>query len=143
MTCEWDYDGDGVPDPPSVHAGMYFAWRSAFVAMIRQILGDEAIILANSAGAVSDPSLSGLTIEMEACTGGRAGIQHCADALEGQKVATEAAGRTAISVLWMTHSSSMSAPEQCKQVAALQEQYPWTQAGTDFFDGSHVVCPPR
>ena len=34
----------------------------------------------------------------------------------------------------------MNATEQCRNVAALQKQYPWTQAGTDFFDGSHVVC---
>jgi hypothetical protein len=47
-----------------VAQGMYWAWRSAFVAQLRQILGEKAIILANSAGAVSDPSLSGITIEM-------------------------------------------------------------------------------
>ena len=29
---------------------------------------------------------------------------------------------------------------QCQTVADLQQQYPWVQAGTDFFDGSHVVC---
>ena len=49
--------------------GMYWAWRPAFVAEVRKILGDDAVILANSAGAVSDPSLSGITIEMESCVG--------------------------------------------------------------------------
>ena len=49
--------------------GMYWAWRSAFVAQVRKILGEDAIILANSGGAVSDPSLSGITIEMESCVG--------------------------------------------------------------------------
>ena len=36
---------------------------------VRKILGEDAIILANSGGAVSDPSLSGITIEMESCVG--------------------------------------------------------------------------
>jgi hypothetical protein len=48
---------------------MYWAWRPAFVAEVRKILGEDAVILANSAGAVSDPSLSGITIEMESCVG--------------------------------------------------------------------------
>ena len=30
--------------------------------------------------------------------------------------------------------------EQCAAVAALQKAYPWVQAGTDFFDGSQIVC---
>ena len=38
---------------------------------------------------------------------------------------------------------AMPAAQQCKEVAALQAQYPWVQAGTDFFDGSHVVCWAR
>jgi hypothetical protein len=54
---------------PSRVQGMYWAWRPAFVAEVRKILGDDAVILANSAGAVSDPSLSGITIEMESCVG--------------------------------------------------------------------------
>ena len=140
LTCEYDYDGDGEADSPTEHAGMYWAWRSAFVAALRQRMGEKALIFANSAGAVSDPSLSGVTIEMESCTGGKAGVQHCSDALEGQRAATLAAGREAVSVLWMTHSESMSAAQQCQTVADLQQQYPWVQAGTDFFDGSHVVC---
>ena len=124
-----------------VAQGMYWAWRSAFVAQLRQILGEKAIILANSAGAVSDPSLSGITIEMESCVGGAPALQHCADALEGQRAATIAAGRKPVSALWLTHSEAMSAAQQCADVAALQQKYPWVTAGTDFFDGSHVVCP--
>ena len=84
--------------------------------------------------------MAGITIEMESCTGGASGIHHCSDALEGQRAATLAAGREPVSVLWMTHSESMSAAQQCTKVASLQELYPWVQAGTDFFDGSHVLC---
>eukprot|EP00966_Prymnesium_polylepis_P051318 1187721-Prymnesium_polylepis.2 len=40
----------------------------------------------------------------------------------------------------MTHSNTIPAAEQCKLVAELQRKYPWVQAGTDFFDGSHVTC---
>ena len=116
LTCEYDYDGDGEADTPTEHAGMYWAWRSAFVAALRQRLGEKALIFANSAGAVSDPSLSGVTIEMESCTGGEAGVQHCSDALEGQRAATLAAGREALSVLWMTHSESMSAAQQVRRI---------------------------
>jgi hypothetical protein len=140
ITCEYDFDGDGVPELDTERATEYWAWRSAFVAMIRKILGPQAVVLANSAGAVSDPSLSGLTIEMESCTGGEVGIKNCASALNGQRAASVAAGREPLSVLWMTHSGSMDAAEQCAKVVALQKQYPWVQAGTDFFDGSHIVC---
>lgn len=56
--------------------GKYWSWRSAFVAQLRKILGDDAVILANSAGAVSDPSLSGITIEMESCVGASSKLIH-------------------------------------------------------------------
>jgi hypothetical protein len=73
--------------------------------------------------------------------GGPSGVEHCADALEGQRAATEAAGRTPLSVLWMTHSEAMPVATQCDDVAKLQAKYSWVQAGTDFFDGSHITCP--
>ena len=56
------------------------------------------------------------------------------------QVATTAAGREPVSVLWLTHAESMTPAEQCAQVYKLQQLYPWVQAGTDFFDGSHIVC---
>ena len=34
----------------------------------------------------------------------------------------------------------MPAEEQCVQVARMQQMMSWVQAGTDFFDGSHIVC---
>ena len=77
---------------------------------------------------------------VQACVGVRGGSRKCSDALNAQKAASEAAAIKPISVLWLTHSEAMPAEKQCKVVAALQAQYPWVQAGTDFFDGSHVVC---
>lgn len=136
----YDIDGDGRPETPSEIYGSYFAWGPAFLAMMRRRLGRDAIILANSAGSLSDASLSGVTIEMEACTAKHGGARKCSDALHGQHTATAAAGGTPVSVLWLTHSNSMPAAQQCKLMESLQAQYPYVQAGTDFFDGSHVVC---
>ena len=65
-----------VPHPYLRVQGMYWAWRPAFVAELRKNLGEDAVILANSAGAVSDPSLSGITIEMESCVGRRSAEIH-------------------------------------------------------------------
>jgi hypothetical protein len=135
----YDIDGDGVADSPEEIYASYFAWAPAFMARMRAKFGPSGVVLANSAGSISDSSLSGVTIEMEACTGD-SGTKRCADALNAQHTASVAAGVTPVSVLWLTHSESMPASKQCEVVAQLQQQYPWVQAGTDFFDGSHVVC---
>jgi hypothetical protein len=34
----------------------------------------------------------------------------------------------------------MSPAQQCTLVHDMQAQYPFLYAGTDFFDGSHIVC---
>ena len=81
-----------------------------------------------------------MTIEMEGCVGSRGGIAKCANALRGQRAATASVGREPVSVLWLTHAESMTPAQQCAEVAKLQREYPWVQAGTDFFDGSHIVC---
>ena len=136
----YDVNGDGKPDSAEQVYGQYFAWAPAFVAMVRARLGARAVLLANSAGSISDTSLSGITIEMEACAGALGGPGKCADALEAQKAASLAAGHQPLSVLWLTHSESIPPQKQCEEVAALQRQYPFALAGTDFFDGSHIVC---
>jgi hypothetical protein len=74
--------------------------------------------------------------------------------------------KPSVSVMWLTHGGcpaycvihsqietvwlilfahfgageSMPANVQCAQVARIQAAMPWVQAGTDFFDGSHIVC---
>ena len=136
----YDIDGDGIADSSSEIYGAYFAWAPTFVAIMRQKLGSKAIILANSAGSISDSSLSGITIEMEACNG-NGGAERCANGLDAQKIVTNAVdNKEAISVLWLTHSNTIPAAEQCKIVQKLQNEYPWVRAGTDFFDGSHITC---
>ena len=136
----YDVDGDGHPDSSAQVYGSYFAWAPAFVALMRARFGRSKIILANSGGSLSDSSLSGVTIEMEGCTGEHGGPHMCSNALDAQMIASTAADVEPLSILWMTHSEAMPADKQCAIVAQLQTQYPWVQAGTDFFDGSQVVC---
>lgn len=137
----YDIDGDGVADEPDAIYGSFFGWAPAFVASMRQKLGPSAIILANSGGSISDSSLNGVTIEMEACVAARGGSRRCEDALAAQKLASATIpGVVPTSVLWLTHSETMPAKQQCETVAKLQVKYPWVQAGTDYFDGSHVSC---
>lgn len=136
----YDIDGDGVADSSDEIYGSYFAWAPTFVVMLREKIGSDKIILANSAGSISDSSLSGITIEMEACNG-EDGSKRCANALNAQKIVTNAIDqKEALSVLWLTHSNTIPATEQCKILHKLQAEYPWVQAGTDFFDGSHITC---
>ena len=54
---KYDCDGDGVADSSADVEGMYFAWAPAFVALVRQALGQDAVMLANSAGSISDTSV--------------------------------------------------------------------------------------
>ena len=136
----FDYDGDGLPETAEQAAALYFAWAPAFVARMRASLGADALILANSAGALSDSNLSGLTIELEACTPARGGNKSCAAALGAQHAVAQIAGHESLSILWLTHSEQMSPADQCAFAARMQAEYPWLQQGTDFFDGSHVVC---
>ena len=131
-----DYNGDGKPESPAEALAQYTAWAPALVARLRARLGADAVILANSAGALSDASLSGLTIEMESCLDAGA----CTDAMLGQAAVTATLGRAPSSVFWLTHSETMPPAQQCAEVAAWQAAHPFILSGTDFFDGSHVVC---
>eukprot|EP00039_Didymoeca_costata_P031617 m.35663 g.35663 ORF g.35663 m.35663 type:complete len:367 (-) comp8923_c1_seq2:179-1279(-) len=139
----YDVNGDGVEDSSEVVYATYFGWAPAFVTMMRRNLGSSAVLLANSAGAISHPSLSGITIEMESCVG-TSGQQRCIEALQSQYQSTMAMNNNnnsnAVSIFWLTHSEALPPSAQCALVAQWQQQYPFVQAGTDFFDGSHVVC---
>ena len=136
----YDYDGDGLPETSEQVTNLYNGWAPAFVAMMRNTLGDKALILANSGEANTDSSLSGLTIELEGCTAQHGGGKTCDASLSGQNVAATAVGRESLSVLWLTHSNAMSPTEQCAFAVKTQQMYPFVQQGTDFFDGSHIVC---
>jgi hypothetical protein len=133
-----DFDGDGAADSLAEAAAQYAAWAPALVAALRARLGPDALLLANSAGALSDASLDGLTIEMEACLDAKS----CTNAILGQAAVAAAAARGAApaSVFWLTHSEVMPPQQQCAEVAAWQAAHPFILAGTDFFDGSFFVC---
>ena len=133
-----DFDGDGRVDTATEALAQYTAWAPALVARLRNRLGPGALLLSNSAGALSDSSLDGLTIEMEACLD----VGACTNAMLGQAAASAAArpASAPTSVFWLTHAEAMPPPQQCANVSAWQAAHPWILAGTDFFDGSHIVC---
>jgi hypothetical protein len=132
-TDKYDFNGDNEADTSEDVAAQYEKYAPYFVQQIRNLIGDDKYIIANSAGRNPDPNLNGVTLEMEACVD----LQKCTDALaESQQVSK----KPLLSVLWLTHSEAMSSEDQCNNVAILQHQFPFVQVGTDFFDGSHVVC---
>ncbi len=112
----------------------YIAWAPYFSFHLRKSLGNDFLLIANAAGPLSDPMLNGITIEMESCLDEKA----CTDALLGQEAVSHNNGNTG--VLWLTHSEVMPPKQQCDQVHKMQQEMPWVYAGTDFFDGSHIVC---
>jgi len=132
-TDKYDFNGDNQPDTVDDAVEQYKIYAPYFVQKIRDLIGDDKYIIANSAGRNPDPNLNGLTLEMEACVD----IQKCIDALEESKLVSK---KPNLSVLWLTHSEAMTAEDQCNNVATLQNQFPFVQVGTDFFDGSHIVC---
>jgi hypothetical protein len=138
----YDIDGDGHPEDTAQIAASHFAWAPSFVASLRAQLGPKRTILANSGGPISDSSLSGIAIESEFLHRVRS-THSLGEAFVAQHAVTLAGGenREPLSVFWLTHSNAVPKKRQCDVIGALQEKYPWLQAGTDFFDGSYVVCP--
>jgi hypothetical protein len=130
-----DANGDSRPDSLDDIIDQYVAWRPVLSHELRTRLPSH-IIIGNSAGALSDPSFSGLTIEMEACTD----LSRCADALVAQHEASSALSAPQNSIMWLTHAESVPPKVQCERLARLQKELPWVMGGTDFFDGSHIVC---
>ena len=90
------------------------------------------ILVGNSAGALSDPALNGITLEMEACAS-----RNCTDAALAQAAV---GAQPPLGVFWLTHAESMDPAQQCAEVAAMQQRLPWMRGGTDFFDLSHIAC---
>ena len=79
--------------------------------------------------------LNGITVEAESCRDSKV----CYSALRAQRDVSFDPSKSE-SVLWLTHSELVPPEKQCALVADIQQQMPWVLAGTDFFDGSHVVC---
>ena len=146
----------GAPATSAVAAvELYTAWSPALSAALRRELdarrppgrtrtaggreqGGAAawaghnILVGNSAGALSDPALNGITLEMEACAS-----RNCTDAALAQAAV---GAQPPLGVFWLTHAESMDPAQQCAEVAAMQRRLPWMRGGTDFFDLSHIAC---
>lgn len=129
----YDFNGDGKADSPSEVQQMYKTYTPFFVKRLRELMGKDKLILANSGGRNPDVNLNGLTIEMEACLN----YDECTSWLVEN---SEKGAKPTVSALWLTHSESMNPQQQCETAAAIQQQLPWVQAGTDFFDGSSIRC---
>lgn len=113
----------------------YESWHPVLAAGLRTQLGDAAILIGNSAGAATDSSLNGLTLEMEACAD--PGSTVCIEAALAQSYV---GAKPSFGVFWLTHAETMPPAIQCKRVAEMQRKLPWMRAGTDFIDLSHITC---
>jgi hypothetical protein len=63
QTTQFDYDGDGVSDRMVDLVAAFEAGRPYFTARLRDLLGDEVVLVGNAGGGVADGSLNGITLE--------------------------------------------------------------------------------
>ena len=125
-----DTDGDGKPETLAETQTQYDKYRPAFSAALRTALGPGALMIANSDPGQVDPSLNGLTIEA------------CNDAAEcvASFVAQAAvAYLPLLSVMWLKGSNTA----ECANAREMRAKLPYVLEGTDFYDGTHVVCKKR
>jgi hypothetical protein len=71
-------------------------------------LGNEKILIANTAGPMSLPGLNGITIEMEWCGND---VDACLDAIYSSRAVAEQAP---VDVFWLTQAKQVPPPVQCK-----------------------------
>ena len=134
----FDTDGDGLPDSLASLQAQYSAWKPYYSAQLRQLLGSRLLLANTGSPSASDAALDGQTIEFEWCTASRGGVRACVDELNGQhatsRAAGAAAGRTALSVMWLTDAKALPAETQCSELRQLQQSMPWLLAGLDRSD---------
>ena len=135
----FDCNGDGLADTLESLNAQYSAWKPYYSMKLRQVLGDDRLLLANTGNvAEPDPSLDGQTIEFEWCSDARGGMHSCENALDAQRAVSLAAGRTAgrqaYSVMWLTEANNIPAEVQCRELMRLEEGRPWLLGGTDRSD---------
>lgn len=58
-----DYDNDGVGDLHTDIPAVYETWRPYYTEQLRAAVGDDVLLIANSAGALDDSVLNGITLE--------------------------------------------------------------------------------
>ena len=128
----FDADGDGRADSVAEIEAMYVRNAPRFSFALRNALGntslgEHALLIANTGGALVDAALNGITIE--ACDD----EAQCAEWFAAQAAVAHA---PPLSVMWLKGSS----PEECATAARLRKRFPFLLEGTDFYDGTHVVC---
>ena len=96
-SAEYDVNGDGDADSVNTMAQLYAMWAPYLTARLRAALGEKAVMLANSAGALGDSAMNGVTIELEYCmkTAG------CIDSVWAQ---AQIGARPALGAFWLTHA---------------------------------------
>jgi hypothetical protein len=122
-----DTDGDGTADTLAETQKQYNLYRPQFSAALRKALGPDAIMIANSGLGQVDASLNGLTIE--AC-------DNAANCMKSFSAQAAVAHKPSLSVMWLKGSD----PAECANAKELRMKLPYLLEGTDFYDGTHVVC---
>ena len=133
-------EGDGEQAAAGQHWCVLTRFFCTFYAGISLIFSHFRPFLTHSRStgcpSASGPTLDGQTIEFEWCTASRGGLRSCIAELEGQHATSKAegAGRTPLSVMWLTDAKALPAETQCSELRSLQASMPWLLAGLDRSD---------
>jgi hypothetical protein len=135
-----DIDGDGKGDTDLDVQRQYKGWRPYFVQELRRAIGSERLILANT-DVASIPGLNGVTLEMEICG---ADMLACLAVVESSRAVAAEWSLPPLDVFWLTHAQQVPPAQQCRYVESMGARFPdgTVFMGSDFYDGSHIVCPP-
>ena len=124
--------------PTTAAAAAAVAQAGGGALIVAAALGSRLLLANTGSPSASDGALDGQTIEFEWCTASRGGVRACVDELDGQhatsRAAGAAAGRTALSVMWLTDAKALPAETQCSELRLLQQSMPWLLAGLDRSD---------
>jgi hypothetical protein len=96
----FDFNGDGLGDLPGRLRTEYALWRPVLTQRLREELGDDVVLVANSGGALEDAALNGITLEG---VGSRFEPAVAEAALAGARAATT---HPFLAVLWATTPES-------------------------------------
>jgi hypothetical protein len=103
LTTEFDIDGDGVADTMDKLDAQYATWRPYFTQRLREVLGNDVVLVANAGGPLVDSTLNGITLEG---VGTRFTVPDARSYLQGQGAVAHA---PFVSALWITTDGSRTA----------------------------------
>lgn len=99
-TTAYDANGDGSPDTPEQVVAQYDTWRPYLVQRLREVMGNDAVLIANSGGPLGDANLNGICLEG---VGTRFTPQEARSALLGQR---DVSRMPFVAALWITTDGS-------------------------------------